>query len=82
MSLSLTNYNTYISKKPSERYLDNDGLLLIELLEKNLKVKFTTNPNDTKLLKENGSCLFETGPFQADGLEIFVGYQGTRYCFS
>ena len=76
MSLSLTNYNTYISKKPSERYLDNDGQLLIELLEKNLKVKFTTTPNDTKLLKANGSCLFETGPFQADGLEIFVGYQG------
>ena len=76
MSLSTSDYNTYIAKKPSERYLENDGQLLIDLLEKNLKVKFTTTPNDTKTFRGDGLRLIETGPFQSQGLEVFRGYEG------
>ena len=76
MSLSLSDYTTFSSKKPSERYLENNGQVLIELLEKKLNVKFTTTSNDTKTFKGNGLTVIETGPFQLSDLEVKVGFEG------
>ena len=72
-----SDYKAYIDKKPSERYFENDGELIIKLLEKHLNVKFSLQPNSSKIINAKGLSLIQTGAFQRDGLTISKGYLGS-----